>query len=68
VGGVVGAILPWVVQQTTDIQFYLRAAMGIVSCVVTGYLASLFLPGDGHDLTGLRIYSLDETRQVAKDL
>ena len=66
VGLVVGAITPWVVQQTTDIQFYLYAAIGIVSCVVTGYVASLVLPGDDHDLTGLTVYSMDETRQVAR--
>jgi SSS family solute:Na+ symporter len=59
VGVVVGAITPWIVQQKTDIQFYMYTAVGILSCLVAGYLASLVLPDDDHDLTGLTIYSMD---------
>ncbi len=37
---------------------YLYCTIGIVSCVVFGYLVSLILPGSRKDLTGLTLYTM----------
>lgn len=47
-----------VVWQFTSVNGYLYAAIGIVSCVVLGYLASLIMPAKAHDLTGLTLHSV----------
>jgi SSS family transporter len=57
VGLVFGALSPWVVSKTTDVNFYLYPAIGVLACVVTGYLASFVLPGDRRDLTGLTVHT-----------
>lgn len=58
VGLVFGALSPWVVSKTTDVNFYLYPAIGVFACMITGYLSSFFLPGDRHDLTGLTVHTL----------
>ena len=57
VGLVAGALGPWVVSKTTEVNFYLYPAIGVLSCMVTGYLASFILPGDSRDLTGLTVHT-----------
>jgi len=37
---------------------YLFATIGTVCCLAAGYLASLILPADHHDLNGLTIYNM----------
>ena len=37
----------------SSLHFYLYAVIGITTCVAVGYLASLALPDDERDLTGL---------------
>lgn len=37
----------------SSLHFYLYAVIGITTCVVVGYVASLLLPDPGRDLTGL---------------
>ena len=37
----------------SPLHFYLYAVVGITTCVVVGYLASLVLPAAARDLTGL---------------
>ena len=37
----------------TSLHFYLYAVVGITTCLVVGYLASLAMPDDERDLTGL---------------
>lgn len=37
---------------------YLFATIGIVTCLVVGYLASLVLPSDEHDIEGLTLYTM----------
>ncbi|MFT5151655.1 MAG: SSS family solute:Na+ symporter, partial [Planctomycetota bacterium] len=37
----------------TQIHFYLYAVIGIATCVLIGYLASLLLPREERDLSGL---------------
>ena len=61
VGAVVGAAAPIVAQQTTDLQFFLYAPIGVVSCVVVGYLTSLVLPDPRRDLTNLTWSTLTST-------
>lgn len=41
----------------TPIHFYLYAVIGIGTCVIVGYLASLAIPPGVRDLTGLTLYS-----------
>ncbi|NDV61725.1 sodium:solute symporter [Puniceicoccales bacterium CK1056] len=59
-GAVVGAIssifaLIWI-KNYTDVHWSLYQALAIVSCVVVGYLFSLFLPHKERDLTGLTVF------------
>ena len=37
---------------------YLFATIGILTCFVVGYIASLLLPSDDHDLDGLTLYTM----------
>lgn len=53
--GVGVMVLIW---QTTNVNGYLYAAVGIVSSVVLGYLASFFLPREQRDLSGLTLYTV----------
>jgi len=39
---------------------YLFATIGILTCLLVGYLASWVLPSDRHDLDGLTIYTMRE--------
>ncbi len=61
VGAIVGAAAPIVAQQTTDLQFFLYAPIGVGSCVVVGYLTSLLLPDPKRDLTNLTWSTLTRT-------
>jgi len=56
-GGLIGAVCLAGVKQFTDVHFYLYSAVGVVSCVVVGYLLSLVLPGRPR-AEGLTIYTL----------
>ena len=42
------AVVTWVVRSQTDITVYLYAAVGVISCVVIGYLVSLLVGNDGN--------------------
>ncbi len=42
----------------TTIHFFLYPTIGVGSCFVVGYLASLALPAGGRDVEGLTIHSL----------
>ena len=59
VGILVGSFTPYVISQTTSIHFFLYSTIGMFSCIITGYLASLVLPGRRKDITGLTIYTLE---------
>ncbi len=58
VGILVGSFTPYVISRTTSIHFFLYSTIGMFSCIITGYLASLVLPGRRKDITGLTIYTL----------
>ena len=57
VGAVGGAAILLIVKEWTGISGYLYAAIGIVGCATIGYVASLLLPGQQRDLSGLTIYT-----------
>jgi SSS family transporter len=56
-GVVVSAgVLAWV-QRSTDVHFFLYGMVGIVTCFVVGYGASLVLPAASRALEGLTLYT-----------
>ncbi len=57
-GFVVSAILLYVVSSRQTVHFFLYGGIGIVSCFVTGWLASWLLPDRERDLTGLTLHTL----------
>jgi len=60
IGGVTSAVLLYLVQQYTSIHFFLWGAVGVVSCFVVGYLASLLIPAPERPLEGLTVYAMSE--------
>ena len=66
VGAVSSAIVLYLVKVFTAIHFFLYGAIGILVCVVVGYIASTILPGKQKDLEGLTFYSLYRTRRNAQ--
>lgn len=56
-GGLASAGLVVLVRALTPVHFFLYAAIGMASCVATGYGVSLALGGTKQDLTGLTIHS-----------
>jgi len=55
--GVVVMITVWLMEWADG---YLFATIGIVTCLLVGYLASLLLPSDDHDLAGLTLYTMKD--------
>jgi SSS family transporter len=56
-GAIASAAVLWWVQKHTPLHFLLYAAIGIASCAILGYLASLLLPDRNKDLTGLTLHT-----------
>ncbi|MCP4643338.1 MAG: sodium/solute symporter [bacterium] len=52
-GAAAGACVLFYVQRGTNISFLLYSTIGITVSLSVGYVASMFLPGDGRDLAGL---------------
>ena len=57
VGMLASAVVLYMVRVYTEVHFFLYAGIGIVSCVAVGYVASLLIPAQPRDLTGLTIHS-----------
>lgn len=57
-GAVVGAGVMFSLWKFTIVNGYLYTATGIATCLVVGYLGSLFSVSDDKDLAGLTIYTL----------
>ncbi len=61
-GAMVGLLAGVALMVTTWLQQwadgYLFATIGILSCLIIGYLASLLLPSDHHNLDGLTLHTL----------
>ena len=49
----------------TGMSFFLYGAMGVVSCVVVGYIASFVHSAEARDLEGLTIHTLKEAGNLA---
>jgi ammonia channel protein AmtB len=62
VGVIASAILLLLVQRYTRVHFFLYAAVGVLTCLVTGYLASLLIPSARRSLAGLTIYTSTSRR------
>jgi hypothetical protein len=64
-GLIVGAGVTAAVAFGTDVNFYLYAAIGCLTCFAVGYTVSLFWPASARDLTGLTIHDMKPNDQVA---
>ena len=51
---------------TIPIHGFLTAAVGVISCVVVGYIASFFLPAQGHSIKGLTLATLEDAEEVGQ--
>lgn len=60
IGAVVSGAVLLLVKFYTPTHVYLYALIGIVVCVVVGYLGSIALPGEKKSLIGLTIYTLQQ--------
>ena len=58
VGFIASAVVLYFVSAHTPIHFFLYPTIGVGSCFVVGYLASLAMPFGRRDVEGLTIYSL----------
>ena len=56
-GAVGGAAVLYLVQQYTQMHFFLYAAVGVTACFAIGYLAGVLLPGGRKRLDGLTVYA-----------
>ena len=56
-GALISAAVIYWVQTQTNVSFFLYAAIGVLTCFATGYLASQILPDHPKSLTGLTIYT-----------
>jgi Na+/proline symporter len=57
VGAVVSTAVVVLVRSLTALHFFLYAPIGLISCLVVGYLASLALPAPWRDLDGLTVHT-----------
>jgi len=58
IGGIASFPVVYYVKNYTHLHFFLYVVVGIVTCVVVGYLTSLVIPAKKKDLTGLTVYTL----------
>jgi SSS family solute:Na+ symporter len=58
IGGVTSAVVLYLVQEHTAVHFFLYGAVGIVTCFVVGYAASLLIPTPARHLDGLTLYTM----------
>lgn len=56
-GAMLSAGLLFWVQHYTQVHFFLYAGIGMISCMVIGYLISLLFPAEEKNLTGLTIHT-----------
>lgn len=57
IGAIASALLVFAVQTYTSVHFFLYGAIGIVSAMIIGYLASLVLPAPPKNIEGLTVYT-----------
>lgn len=59
-GLIAGAVMQYLAKQNPGLHGYLYAGIGLVSCVLVGYLASLCRPDRGKNLNGLTAYTMPD--------
>ncbi len=64
VGAIASAVVLYFLQRHTDIHFFLYAGIGILTCMVVGWLASQVLPEADKPLAGLTIYDLSRDESL----
>lgn len=64
IGAIGGAAVLYFVQRSGSVHFFLYAAVGIVSCVVIGYIASLIIPAKRRSLAGLTVYTINDKEKA----
>jgi SSS family transporter len=57
VGAVVSTAVVVLVWRFTNLHFFLYAPIGLISCLVSGYVASLVIPAQQRQLDGLTVYA-----------
>ena len=62
VGLLASGVAPWLVQRTTRLSFLLYGLVGMLACIVLGYLASCVLPERAKPLDGLTWRTLGKAR------
>jgi Na+/proline symporter len=55
-GALIGAVVMFCLWRLTNVNGYLYTVSGIVTCVVSGYLASMIRSEQQQDLTGLTVF------------
>ncbi len=60
-GALAGAAVMGLLPIYTQINGYLFAAIGIVTCFTVGYAASCVLPGESHSIEGLTIHTMNQS-------
>ena len=58
IGAVVSATVLYTVQQHTQVHFFFYAMVGVVTCFVVGYAASIVIPAEPKLLEGLTIHTI----------
>ena len=63
--GVAASIISLIMLRTFDIPIhgFLTAAVGVLSCVVVGYVASIFLPAQDRLLKNLTLATLEDAKE-----
>lgn len=59
-GLLISAAVQYLLSTNSDVHGVLFAATGMITCIVTGYLASMLLPQKDKDLDGLTMYTLEK--------
>jgi Na+/proline symporter len=57
IGAAASVLTLYYAQRYTKLSFFLYGALGILTCVLVGYLASLILPGTRKPLEGLTLFT-----------
>ena len=65
IGFAVSAVMLYVVSTSGTVHFFLYGAIGILTCSVGGWLASVAIPGPNQDLIGLTVHSLNRDAEVS---
>ena len=63
VGALTSAVILWYVQAFTDAHYFLYAVVGVCSCFIIGYLASLLIGEPEKSIDGLTYYTIRKSIQ-----